>query len=54
MVYVCVAKMCKYKGRDIVSIQKLLRHEDIKTTRKYINAEKTDLKSSVDVLQYSA
>ena len=50
----CVAKMCNDKGRDIVSIQKLLRHEDIKTTRKYINAEKTDLKSSVDVLQYSA
>ena len=46
--------MMSEKGRDIVSIQKLLRHKDIKTVRKYINAEKTDLKSSVDVLQYSA
>ena len=50
----CVAKMCNDKGRDIVSIQKLLRHEDITTTRKYINAENSDLKSSVDVLEYTA
>ena len=49
----CVATMMSEKGRDIVSIQKLLRHKDINTTRNYINTEKRDLKSSVDVLEYT-